>query len=118
MKFSENWLRTFVDPPIASAALADTLMMCGLDVEAVEPAAPAFERVIAAEVTEVSKHPSADRLQICRVNTGSETISVVCGAPNVTVGMKVALAQVGAKLPGVEIRQTKVRGVESSGMLC
>ena len=118
MKFSENWLRTFVDPPITSAALADVIMMCGLDVEVVEPAAPAFERVIAAEVLEVSKHPAADRLQVCRVNTGNEVITVVCGAPNVAVGLRVALAQVGAKLPGIEIRQAKVRGIESSGMLC
>ena len=118
MKFSENWLRTFVDPPVTSAALADVLMMSGLDVEAVEPAAPPFERVIAAEVVEVAKHPSADRLHVCRVNTGSDTLSVVCGAPNVAAGMRVALAQVGAKLPGSEIRLAKVRGVESSGMLC
>jgi phenylalanyl-tRNA synthetase beta chain len=118
MKFSENWLRTFVDPPIATAALADVLMMCGLDVEAVEPAAPAFAGVIAAAVVEVSKHPSADRLQVCRVDTGAETVTVVCGAPNVATGQRVALARVGAKLPGMEIRQARVRGVDSSGMLC
>lgn len=118
MKFSEKWLRTFIDPPLASAALADVLMMCGLDVEAVEPAAPPLAGVIAAEVVEIAKHPSADRLQVCKVNTGSEIITVVCGAPNVAVGMRVALATVGAKLPGVEIKQAKVRGVESSGMLC
>ncbi len=118
MKFSENWLRTFVDPPITSAALADVVMMCGLDVESVESAAPAFAGVIAAEVLEVSKHPAADRLQVCRVNTGIDVITVVCGAPNVAAGLRVPLAQVGAKLPGIEIRQAKVRGVESSGMLC
>lgn len=118
MKFSENWLRTFVDPPLSSAALADVLMISGLDVEAVEPAAPAFERVIAAEVVDISKHPSADRLQVCRVNTGSDNVTLVCGAPNVAVGQRVALAQVGATLTGGEIRQAKVRGVESSGMLC
>ncbi len=118
MKFSENWLRTIVDPPLTSAALADVLMMCGLDVEAVESAAPAFERVIAGEITGISKHPSADRLQVCQVNNGRETVTVVCGAPNVAVGMRVALAEVGAKLPGMEIKQAKVRGVESSGMLC
>ena len=118
MKFSENWLRTFIDPPLTSAALADVLMMCGLDVEAVEAAAPPLTGVIAAEVVEIGKHPSADRLQVCKVNTGTEVITVVCGAPNVAVGMRVALATVGAKLPGAEIKQAKVRGVESSGMLC
>ena len=118
MKFSENWLRTIIDPPISGAALADVLMMCGLDVDAVEAAAPPFSGVITAEVLELAKHPSADRLQVCRVNTGAQIITVVCGAPNVAVGMRVALATVGAKLPGVEIRQAKVRGVESSGMLC
>ncbi len=118
MKFSENWLRNIIDPPLTSTALADVLMMCGLDVEAVESAAPPFAGVIAAEVVEIGKHPSADRLQVCRVNTGGETITVVCGAPNVAVGMRVALATVGAKLSGMEIKQAKVRGVESSGMLC
>ena len=118
MKFSENWLRTFIDPPLTSAALADVLMMCGLDVDAVEAAAPPLAGVIAAEVVEIGKHPSADRLQVCKVNTGTDVITVVCGAPNVAVGMRVALATVGAKLPGMEIRQAKVRGVESSGMLC
>ena len=118
MKFSENWLRTIIDPPITSAALADVLMMCGLDVDAVEAAAPPFSGVITAEVLALAKHPSADRLQVCSVNTGTDTITVVCGAPNVAVGMRVALATVGATLPGLEIRQAKVRGVESSGMLC
>ena len=118
MKFSENWLRTIIDPPITSAALADVLMMCGLDVDAVEAAAPPFSGVITAEVLALAKHPSADRLQVCSVNTGTDTITVVCGAPNVAVGMRVALATVGATLPGIEIRQAKVRGVESSGMLC
>lgn len=118
MKFSENWLRTFIDPPMASDALAGVLMMSGLDVDMVEPAAPMFDGVIAAEVVGIVKHPSADRLQVCSVNTGSDTVTVVCGAPNVAVGMRVALAVVGAKLPGLEIRQAKVRGVESGGMLC
>ena len=92
--------------------------MCSSDLEAVEAAAPPLTGVIAAEVVEIGKHPSADRLQVCKVNTGTEVITVVCGAPNVAVGMRVALAKVGAKLPGVEIKQAKVRGVESSGMLC
>src|SRR4029077_7475428 len=89
-----------------------------LEVEAVEPVAPQFSRVVVAEVQEVNKHPDADRLTICRVSIGNETLQIVCGAPNVRAGIRVPLAQVGAKLPGVEIKKAKVRGVESSGMLC
>lgn len=118
MKFSENWLRHFVDLPSNGDALAGVLMMSGLDVEAVEAAAPAFSGVIVAEVSAIEKHPSADRLQVCKVNTGRAMVTVVCGAPNVATGMRVALAEVGARLPGLEIRQATVRGVESSGMLC
>ena len=119
MKFSESWLRTFVDPPLDGAALADTLMMSGLDVEAVEPAAPAFNGVVVAAVLSVEKHPDADRLNVCQVDAGDGApLTVVCGAPNVAAGLRVPLARVGAKLPGGEIRKAKVRGVESSGMLC
>ena len=118
MKFSENWLRTFVDPALASSELADALTMAGLEVEAVEPAAPAFDKVVVAEVVDVQKHPDADRLTVCRVNAGAEVLQVVCGAPNVRAGILVPFAQVGAKLPGVTIKRAKVRGVESHGMLC
>src|SRR5688500_5794050 len=118
MKFSENWLRSFVNPPLASGALADALTMAGLEVEAIEAVAPAFDRVVVAEVLEVQKHPDADRLTVCRVNAGEAPLQIVCGAPNVRAGIRVPLARVGAKLPGIEIKQTKVRGVESSGMLC
>jgi phenylalanyl-tRNA synthetase beta chain len=118
MKFSENWLRTFVNPPLASRALADALTMSGLEVELVEPVAPAFDKVVVAEVHEVHKHPGADRLTVCRVSTGSASLEVVCGAPNVLAGIRVPLAQVGARLPGLTIKQAQVRGVESNGMLC
>lgn len=118
MKFSENWLRTFVNPPLASRALADALTMSGLEVELVEPVAPAFDNVVVAEVQEVHKHPDADRLTVCRVSTGSAPLEVVCGAPNVLAGIRVPLAQVGARLPGLTIKQAQVRGVESNGMLC
>ena len=118
MKFSENWLRTFVNPPLASRALADALTMSGLEVELVEPVAPAFDKVVVAEVHEVHKHPDADRLTVCRVSTGSAPLEVVCGAPNVRAGIRVPLAQVGARLPGLTIKQAQVRGVESNGMLC
>ena len=118
MKFSENWLRTFVETPLTSAGLADALTMGGIEVETLEPAAPAFDKVVVAEVLEVQKHPDADRLTVCRVNAGGAPLQIVCGAPNVSAGIRVPLAQVGAKLPGVEIKQAKVRGVESNGMLC
>lgn len=118
MKFSENWLRTFVNPPLASRALADALTMSGVEVELVEPVAPPFEKVVVAEVLEVQEHPNADRLTVCRVNAGGAPLQVVCGAPNVRAGMRVPLAQIGARLPGIEIKQAKVRGVESNGMLC
>lgn len=118
MKFSENWLRTFVNPPLASRALADALTMSGVEVELVEPVAPAFDNVVVAEVLEVQKHPAADRLTVCSVSAGGAPLQVVCGAPNVRAGIRVPLARIGARLPGIEIKQAKVRGVESNGMLC
>jgi len=121
MKFSENWLRTLVDPPLTSGELAHALTMAGLEVESIEKAAPAFDRVVVAEVLSMQKHPDADRLNVCVVNAGSgdgELLQIVCGAANVRVGVKVPCALVGAQLPGISIRQAKVRGVESSGMLC
>lgn len=122
MKFSENWLRTLVNPPLSSGELAHVLTMAGLEVEAIESAAPAFDKVVVAEVLSVQKHPDADRLNVCQVNAGAaasgESLQIVCGAANVRVGVKVPCALVGAQLPGVAIKQVKVRGVESSGMLC
>jgi phenylalanyl-tRNA synthetase beta chain len=118
MKFSENWLRTFADSPLSSSELADALTMGGIEVEAMESAAPAFDKVIVAEVLEIQKHPDADRLNVCRVNAGGAPLQIVCGAPNVRPGIRVPLAQVGAQLPGMTIKQAKVRGIESSGMLC
>ena len=118
MKFSENWLRRFVDPPLTSEALAHVLTMAGLEVEAVEPAAPLFSGVVVAEVKAVSKHPNADRLQVCGVDVGDAQLQIVCGAPNVAPGLRVPCARVGAQLPGGPIRQATVRGVDSFGMLC
>ncbi len=92
--------------------------MGGIDVEMVEPAAPPFERVVVGEVLAVEKHPSADRLTVCRVNVGVAPLTIVCGTPDVRPGIKVPTALVGATLPGGEIKATKVRGVESQGMLC
>jgi len=118
MKFSENWLRTYVDPPLATRELADALTFAGLEVEEIEPAVPAFDRVVVGEVLSVEKHPGADKLSVCQVNAGGAPLTIVCGAPNVAAGMKVPTALVGAKLPEIEIRTAKVRGVESQGMLC
>src|SRR6202171_5871754 len=120
MKFSEHWLRTLVDPPIDSDSLAHALTMAGLEVEERVSAAPAFNGVVAARVLEVARHPNADRLTVCRVDAGSgDSLSIVCGAPNVAKGMVVPCALVGAKLPaGLEIRKTEMSGVESQGMLC
>jgi phenylalanyl-tRNA synthetase beta chain len=120
MKFSENWLRTWVDPDMTSEVLAHTLTMAGLEVEALEPVAPVFNNVVIAEVLDVVKHPNADRLNVCKVNVGDVyPLTIVCGAANVAAGVKVPCARVGAVLPGdFAIRQAKVRNVESFGMLC
>ena len=118
MKFSENWLRSMVDPKLTTSELADLLTFGGIEIEGVTPAAPAFERVVVGEVLSVEKHPNADRLNVCQVNAGVAPLTIVCGAPNVRAGMRVPTALVGAVLPGLTIKAAKVRGVESSGMLC
>ncbi len=119
MKFSESWLRTFVNPDLSSADLAHQLTMAGLEVDALESVAPPFDKVVVAQVRSVEKHPSADRLSICCVDVGAkEDLRVVCGAANVAAGVKVPCALLGAKLPTIEITQTTIRGVESNGMLC
>ncbi len=120
MKFSESWLRTLVDPKLTSEELSHLLTMAGLEVEELDPVAPAFDSVVVAHVLEVVKHPDADRLNVCQVDTGNGTpTTIVCGAPNVAVGLKVPCALPGAQLPGdFTIKIAKVRGIESSGMLC
>jgi len=120
MKFSEAWLRSLVDPACSSEELAHQLTMAGLEVEVLEPVAPNFDKVVVAQIVQAEKHPDADRLQVCRVRVGeAEPLTIVCGAANARVGLKTACARVGASLPNaLEIRQAKVRGVESFGMLC
>ncbi|MCV2218099.1 phenylalanine--tRNA ligase subunit beta [Thauera sp. Sel9] len=120
MQFSEQWLRTFVDPQLDSDALGHLLTMAGLEVEEAEPAAPAFSGVVVARIVEAEKHPNADKLKLCKVDTGTgELLQIVCGAPNAAAGMKVPCARVGAVLPGdFAIKAAKLRGVESFGMLC
>ena len=120
MKFSESWLRTLVDTKLSSEELSHLLTMAGLEVEALDPVAPQFNDVVVAHVLEVVKHPDADRLNVCKVDTGrGEPTTIVCGAPNVAVGLRVPCALPGAMLPGdFTIKLAKVRGIESSGMLC
>lgn len=120
MKFSESWLRTLVNPRLSSDELSHVLTMAGLEVEDLAPVAPKFDNVVVAHVLEVTKHPDADRLNVCKVDTGrGEPTTIVCGAPNVAVGLRVPCALPGAKLPGdFTIKVAKVRGIESSGMLC
>jgi phenylalanyl-tRNA synthetase beta chain len=118
MKVNEHWLRELADPELDCDGLADLLTFGGIEVESVEPAAPPFERVVVGEVLSVARHPQADRLSVCMVNIGTAPLTVVCGAPDVRAGMRVPVALAGAKLPGLEIRTTMVRGIESQGMLC
>jgi len=120
MQFSESWLRAFADPELDTDALAHTLTMAGLEVEETQPAAPAFSGIVVAYVKDVQPHPNADKLRVCAVDDGSGALlQIVCGAPNVEPGIKVPLARVGAEMPGgMKIGVARMRGVESSGMLC
>jgi phenylalanyl-tRNA synthetase beta chain len=120
MKFSENWLRELVEIKADRAELAHALTMAGLEVEELTPLGDDLAGVVVAEIVAADKHPEADRLQVCKVDAGQgEPLQIVCGAPNARVGIKVPLATVGAKLPGgIAIKAAKLRGVESSGMLC
>ena len=119
MQFSEQWLRSLVNPPLDREALGHLMTMAGLEVEESAPVAPPFTGVVIARIVEAEKHPNADKLKLCKVDAGQgELLQIVCGAPNAAVGMKVPCAVVGAKLPGFEIKAAKLRGVDSFGMLC
>ena len=119
MKFSESWLRQSVNPSISTDELVAQITMAGLEVDAVESAAPALSGVVVGEIISVEQHPDADKLRVCQVAGNGEPVQVVCGAPNARPGIKVPFATVGAKLPGdFKIKKAKLRGVESFGMLC
>jgi phenylalanyl-tRNA synthetase beta chain len=119
VKISEKWLREWVSPTLSTEQLAHQITMAGLEVDAIEPVAKVFSGVVVAEIISAEPHPDADKLRVCQVCNGSETVQVVCGAPNARAGLKVPLAQVGAELPGnFSIKRAKLRGVESQGMLC
>ncbi|WP_313109182.1 phenylalanine--tRNA ligase subunit beta [Atlantibacter sp.] len=120
MKFSELWLREWVNPAIDSEALSGQITMAGLEVDGVEAVAGAFNGVVVGEVVECGQHPNADKLRVTKVNVGGERLlDIVCGAPNCRQGLKVAVATVGAVLPGdFKIKAAKLRGEPSEGMLC
>ena len=120
MKFSVNWLREFVDLPENPEEIADLLTRAGVETENIETRGAKIEQVIVSQIVASSRHPNADRLTVCEVDDGSGSKrQIVCGATNYKVGDKVPLALPGAKLPnGLEIRKSKLRGIESEGMLC
>ncbi|MFI0414310.1 MAG: YtpR family tRNA-binding protein [Candidatus Thiodiazotropha sp.] len=121
MKFSEAWLREWVDPSVNTQELADQLSMAGLEVDSVEPVAAEFNGVVVGEVLSRDQHPDADKLSVCTVDVGEdgEPLQIVCGAKNVAAGMRVPVATVGALLPGdFKIKKAKLRGVASFGMIC
>ncbi|MGO4892808.1 phenylalanine--tRNA ligase subunit beta [Flavobacterium sp. W21_SRS_FM6] len=120
MKFSEKWLREWVNPNISSEQLSDQLSMAGLEVDGMNAVAGEFSGVVVGEVVECGQHPDADKLRVTKINVGeNELIDIVCGAPNCRQGLKVAVARVGAILPGdFKIKKAKLRGQPSMGMLC
>ena len=119
MIISEQWLRTWVSPQVTTDALSHKLTMIGLEVDGIAGAAEAFSGVVVAQIIAAEQHPDADKLRVCTVNAGDETVQIVCGAPNAHAGLVAPLAKVGAVLPGnFKIKKAKLRGVESQGMLC
>lgn len=120
MKVSENWLRKWVNPDLDANQLASLLTMAGLEVDSCNPVAGTFDKVVVAEVIACKPHPAADKLSLCEVDNGQgDILNIVCGASNVRKGLKVALAEIGANLPdGFVIKEAKLRGELSQGMLC
>jgi len=120
MQFSENWLREWVNPDITTEELVSVLTMAGLEVDSVAPVAGEFSGVVVGHIVHVEPHPDAKKLRVCQVDAGdSEQLTIVCGAPNARVGIKVPCAKVGAVLPGdFKIKEAELRGVTSRGMLC
>ncbi|MBI3578612.1 MAG: phenylalanine--tRNA ligase subunit beta [Ignavibacteriales bacterium] len=127
MKISHNWLNDYIDIKLAPAVLADKLSMLGLEVESFEDLSKKYEGFVVGEVLEKAKHPNADKLSLCKVNTGKDVVEIVCGGPNVAAGQKVAVALNGAIIPHNQhdpegkpfvIQPVKIHGVESNGMIC
>ncbi|MCD6319601.1 MAG: phenylalanine--tRNA ligase subunit beta [Candidatus Desulfofervidaceae bacterium] len=119
MRVPLNWLREFVDVTCSAAELAEMLTMAGLEVEEIEEPFSYLKRVIVARINAIKPHPNADRLKICVVTTGEQTYEIVCGAPNIQEGTLVPLALPGCELPsGIVVKEAKIRGIKSPGMLC
>ena len=119
MKIAESWLREWVNPEMSTEKLAHQLTMLGHEVDSVDVEGAGIDEVVVAEVVECGKHPDADKLSVCKVTDGDNLIDIVCGAPNVRVGLKTPLAKPGVTLPnGMKLRKAKIRGVVSNGMLC
>ena len=119
MQFSKKWLNEFFDKDLNEIKLSDILTQGGLEVEEIEDLSSISDLVVVGEIIEIQKHPNADRLNVCQVNVGEkESLQIVCGAPNARIGIKVPCAKVGAKLDKFEIKEAKLRGVDSKGMLC
>lgn len=126
MQFSESWLRQYVNPSLDSEALGHAMTMAGLELEERHSVAPAFTKIVVAQILSAEQHPNADRLRVCKVDAGTgQELQIVCGAPNARAGIKIPCALVGAELPPQDaggkpflIKVGKLRGVESQGMLC
>ena len=119
MKFTLSWLKDHLETEATLDEIADRLTMLGLEVEAIEDPAADFAAFTSARVVEANPHPDADRLQVCLVDAGEGTVQVVCGAPNARTGLKGVFAPAGTRVPGtgLDLKKTKIRGVESNGML-
>ncbi len=119
MKCSEQWLREWVNPTASTQQLVEQYTMAGLEVDAVTPVAAHFSGVVVGEILTCDPHPNADKLRVCQVQVGlAEALTIVCGAANAAPGLKAPTALIGAQLPGIAIQKSKLRGVESFGMLC
>jgi len=118
MRVSYKWLREYVDIPVSPEELAERMTMAGVAVENIEYPGKGIEKVVTAKIEKIEPHPDANKLVVCRINTGSEILQVVTGAPNVREGQVILLALVGGEIPGMKITRAKLRGVESFGMLC
>ncbi|MAU40324.1 MAG: phenylalanine--tRNA ligase subunit beta [Kordiimonas sp.] len=120
MKFTLSWLKDYLDTIADLDTILEKLTALGLEVEDVTDPAKEMANIVIAEVISAEKHPDADKLQVCQVNTGTETLQVVCGAPNARAGLKGAFAPAGTYIASLDVtlRKTKIRGVESNGMMC
>ena len=127
MNISYNWLKQYIDFKFTPEQFTEKLSMLGLEVESYEDLSKKYDKFVVGEVLERAKHPNADRLSLCKVNIGGTVQEVVCGAPNVAAGQKVAIALVGAVIPHNQhsddgkpfiLERAKIRGIESNGMIC